>query len=81
LTENKIISNIFIQGDYMNKNTRSLMAYALTISMLFNTATDNQNKKVDNAILPEPAESLIELQERKDEKLKLNKTNKKSYTK
>jgi hypothetical protein len=65
----------------MNKNTRSLMAYALSISMLFNTATNNQNKKVDNAILPEPAESLIELQERKDEKLKLNKTNKKSYTK
>ena len=65
----------------MNKNTRSLMAYTLSISMLFNTATNNQNKKVDNAILPEPAESLIELQERKDEKLKLNKTNKKSYTK
>ena len=65
----------------MNKNTRSLMAYALSISMLFNTATNNQNKKVDNAILPEAAESLIELQERKDEKLKLNKTNKKSYTK
>ena len=65
----------------MNKNTRSLMAYALSISMLFNTATNNQNKKVENAILPEPAESLIELQERKDEKLKLNKTNKKSYTK
>ena len=65
----------------MNKNARSLMAYALSISMLFNAATDNQNKKVDNAILPEPAESLIELQERKDEKLKLNKTNKKSYTK
>ena len=65
----------------MNKNTRSLMAYALSISMLFNTATNDQNKKVDNAILPEPAESLIELQERKDEKLKLNKTNKKSYTK
>ena len=65
----------------MNKNTRSLMAYALSISMLFNTATNNQNKKVDNAILPEPAESIIELQERKGEKLKLNKTNKKSYTK
>ena len=37
----------------MNKNTRSLMAYALTISMLFNTATDNQNKRVDASILPE----------------------------
>ena len=34
---------------YMNKNTRSLMAYALTISMLFNTATDNQNKRVENS--------------------------------
>jgi hypothetical protein len=33
----------------MNKNTRSLMAYALTISMLFNTATDNQNKRVYNS--------------------------------
>lgn len=65
----------------MNKNTRSLMAYALSISMLFNTATNNQNKKVDYAILPEATKSLIELQERKGENLKLNKTNKKSYTK
>jgi hypothetical protein len=37
----------------MNKNKRSLIAYALSISMLFNAATDNQNKKVDHAILPE----------------------------
>ena len=65
----------------MNKNTRSLMAYALTISMLFNTATDNQNKRVDAAILPEKQGIIEEQQERKDEKLKLNKTNKKSYTK
>jgi hypothetical protein len=65
----------------MNKNTRSLMAYALSISMLFNATTDNQNKKVDNAILPNQVESIIEPQERKGEKLKLNKTNKKSYTK
>ena len=65
----------------MNKNTRSLMAYALSISMIFNAATDNQNKKVNYAILPEPSESIIEPQERKGEKLKLNKTNKKSYTK
>ena len=57
------------------------MAYALTISMLFNATTDNQNKKVDNAILPNQVESIIEPQERKGEKLKLNKTNKKSYTK
>lgn len=64
----------------MNKNTRSLMAYALTISMLFNTATDNQNKKVDNAILPEPVGIVGKQEERKDEKLKLNKTTKKNYT-
>ena len=64
----------------MNKNTRSLMAYALTISMLFNTATDNQNKRVDADILPEKQGIIEEQQERKDEKLKLNKTNKKNYT-
>ena len=64
----------------MNKNTRSLMAYALTISMLFNTATDNQNKKVDNAILPDPVDIVEKQEERKDEKLKLNKTTKKNYT-
>ena len=40
-----------------------------------------RNKKDDNAILPNQVESIIEPQERKGEKLKLNKTNKKSYTK
>lgn len=64
----------------MNKNTRSLMAYALTISMLFNTATDNQNKKVDNAILPDQVGIVEKQEERKDEKLRLNKTTKKNYT-
>ena len=64
----------------MNKNTRSLMAYALTISMLFNTATDNQNKKIDQAILPEDM-YVEEPFEEKREKVKLNKTQKKNYTK
>ena len=64
----------------MNKNTRSLMAYALTISMLFNTATDNQNKKVTHAILPEDM-YIEEPFEEKREKVKLNKTQKKNYTK
>ena len=64
----------------MNKNTRSLMAYALSISMLFNTATDNQNKKIDQAILPEDM-YVEEPFEEKREKVKLNKTQKKNYTK
>lgn len=64
----------------MNKNARSLMAYALSISMLFNTATDNQNKKIDHAILPEDM-YIEEPFEEKREKVKLNKTQKKNYTK
>lgn len=64
----------------MNKNARSLMAYALSISMLFNTATDNQNKKIDQAILPEDM-YIEEPFEEKREKIKLNKTQKKNYTK
>ena len=64
----------------MNKNARSLMAYALSISMLFNTATDNQSKKIDQAILPEDM-YVEEPFEEKREKVKLNKTQKKNYTK
>ena len=64
----------------MNKNERSLIAYALSISMLFNSATVNQNKKVDQAILPEDM-YIEQPYEEKREKVKLNKTNKKSYTK
>ena len=30
----------------MNKDTRRLLAYGLTVTMLFNAATVNQNKKV-----------------------------------
>lgn len=65
----------------MKKNTRSLVAYALSISMLFNSATDNQNKKVDPAILPEKV-AIIKTEESKEDKLKLklNKANK-NYTK
>ena len=64
----------------MKKNTRSLMAYALSISMLFNAATVNQNKKIDNAILPD--DMYIEQPfEDKRVKLKLNKNYKKSFTK
>ena len=64
----------------MRKNTRSLMAYALSISMLFNAATVNQNKKIDNAILPD--DMYIEQPfEDKRVKLKLNKNYKKSFTK
>jgi hypothetical protein len=36
------------------KNTRRLLAYGLTISMLFNAATANQLGKVDPALVPEP---------------------------
>lgn len=64
----------------MNKSTRSLIGYALSISMLFNASTNNQNNKVDVAILPEKQGIVEEQQERKDEKLKL-KLNKKNYTK
>ena len=56
------------------------MAYALSISMLFNAATVNQNKKVESAILPEDM-YIEQPYEEKREKVKLNKTNKKSYTK
>ena len=64
----------------MNKNARSLMAYALSISMLFNTATDNQNKKIDQAILPEDMYVEEPFEENRD-KVKLNKTQKMNYTK
>ena len=56
----------------MNKDTRRLLAYGLTVTMLFNAATVNQNKKVDPAILPDKVNVGSPL-EAKDENLKLNK--------
>lgn len=53
----------------MKKSTRSLISYALSISMLFNTATLNQANKVGHAILPEKFK-LEEPKEEKDMKLK-----------
>lgn len=56
----------------MNKDTRRLLAYGLTVTMLFNAATVNQNKKVDPAILPDKVNVGSPL-EANDENLKLNK--------
>ncbi len=56
----------------MNRDTRRLLAYGLTITMLFNAATVNQNKKVEPAILPDKVTVGAPAQA-KDENLKLNK--------
>lgn len=53
----------------MKKSTRSLVSYALSISMLFNAAAANNIKKADPAILPEKFR-LEEPKEEKDMKLK-----------
>lgn len=56
----------------MNKDTRRLFAFGLTVTMLFNAATVNQNKKVDPAILPDKVNVGAPF-EAKEENLKLNK--------
>ena len=57
----------------MEKNTRRLFAYGLTITMLFNAATANQLGKLDPAILPEPARLEQPRENKNDPQKKLTK--------
>ena len=55
------------------KDTRRLLAYGLTISMLFNAATANQLGKIDTAILQEPLRLEQPKEEKNDPQKKLTK--------
>ena len=57
----------------MRKDTRRLLAYGLTVSMLFNAATANQLGKLDPAILPEPLRLEQPKEEKNDPQKKLTK--------
>ena len=57
----------------MKKDTRRLLAYGLTVTMLFNAATANQLGKLDPANLPEPARLEQPRENKNDPQKKLTK--------
>ena len=57
----------------MKKDTRRLLAYGLTVTMLFNAATANQLGKLEPALVPEPLRLEQPKENRNDPQKKLTK--------